>query len=118
MLHAPHPEIVLAVRADVAVAARALKKGIVTVKVPSAVTEGMKPSQGGLSLHKHKHTQKKGPRAPPHAWPFRYRPLLSAPRGYHPSPLGRTGYTQTLPAHCLGMPPRQPGQCLADRYLV
>ena len=83
---------------------------------PSAVTEGMKPSQGGLSLHKHKHA--KSPRAPPHARPFPYRPLLSAHWGYHPSPLGRTGYTQTWPAHCLGMPPRQPGQCLADRYIA
>ena len=77
---------------------------------PYAVTEGKKPSQeGGLSLHKHKHT-KRPTRTPAARTALPIPPSLSAPRDYYPSPLGRTGYTQTWPAHCLGTPPpRQPG---------
>ena len=74
----------------------------------------------GFSLHKHTHTKTAYARAPPPphaaARPFPYRPLLTAPRDYDPSPIGRIGQTQTWPVHCLGMPPRQPGQCLAGRY--
>ena len=65
-------------------------------------------------------THKKGP--PAHARPRTRGPSHSAPScpplgTTTQAPLGRKGHTQTWPAHCLGMPPRQPGQCLADdRY--